>query len=490
MIESLYNQKKRVYGEKKRIPRPKHNIIVRNFWKCNTQKGGEDMSGISGYAAEVLAALEAAGYEAWCVGGCVRDSLLGRTPQDWDVTSSARPEAVMGIFGDQAVPTGLVHGTVTVKTGGGPVEVTTFRRDGAYRDHRRPQSVTFTNSLEEDLRRRDFTVNAMALDLRGTLADPLGGRADLDAGLLRCVGEPDHRFREDALRILRGVRFAAALGFTLEPDTDRSLRANRNLLAEIAPERIWDELCGLVTAPGAAEVLRAYPEVIGVFWPEILDMVGFPQRNRHHCYDVWEHTLHALGAVPPELTLRLTMLLHDIGKPGCCTLDENGCGHFRGHPARSAAMTKDMLRRLRADNATRETVTRLVAWHDRNIPRTRPGVAQALRQLGETDLRRLFLIKRADNLAQAPAYRTMQAEINKAEEILNQLLAEGTCVCLEQLAVRGGDLLALGFEGPAVGRTLETLLDQVIEERIPNDRTALLEYARGLREENRREGKW
>ena len=439
------------------------------------------------HAAQVLSALEAAGFAAWCVGGCVRDSLLGRSPQDWDVTTAAPPEQVLAIFGDRAVPTGLAHGTVTVKTAGGPVEVTTFRRDGAYRDHRRPQSVTFTDSLEEDLRRRDFTVNAMALDLRGHLADPLGGRADLDAGVLRCVGEPDRRFREDALRILRGVRFATVLGFAVEPETDRSLRANRTLLAQIAPERIWAELKGLLTAPGAASALRAYPEVVGVFWPEVLDMVGFPQRNRHHCYDVWEHTLYALAEVPPELELRLTMLLHDIGKPGCCTIDAFGCGHFKGHPARSAALAEDMLRRLRADNHIRETVVRLVAWHDRNIPRTRPGVASALRALGEMDLRRLLLIKRADNLAQAPAYRSMQEEIAKAETILDQLLTEGACVSLDQLAVRGGDLLALGFSGPAVGQALEELLAAVMEERRPNDRSALLEYARRLWAENRRD---
>ena len=440
---------------------------------------------IPNYAAQVLSALEAAGFAAWCVGGCVRDSLLGRTPQDWDVTTAARPEQVLSVFGDRAVPTGLPHGTVTVKTAGGAVEVTTFRRDGVYRDHRRPQSVVFTDSLEEDLRRRDFTVNAMALNLRGELADPLGGQRDLERKLLRCVGEPDRRFREDALRILRGVRFAAALGFALEPETDRSLRANRALLAEIAPERIWAELKGLLTAPAAAEALRAYPEIIGVFWSEVLEMVGFPQRNRHHCYDVWEHTLHALEAVPPELELRLTMLLHDIGKPGCCTIDETGCGHFKGHPARSAAMAEEMLRRLRADNATRETVVRLVAWHDRNIPRTRPGVAESLRQLGERDLRRLLRIKRADNLAQDPAYRAMQAEIEKAEKILDQLLTEGACVSLDQLAVRGGDLVELGFSGPAVGETLEVLLEAVIQEQVPNDRTALLEYARRMLEKTR-----
>ncbi|MBS6355850.1 CCA tRNA nucleotidyltransferase, partial [Oscillibacter sp.] len=235
---------------------------------------------------EILKTLEAAGYGAWCVGGCVRDALLGRMPGDWDVTTSARPEETMALFADRAVPTGLRHGTVTVKTEQGGVEVTTLRRDGAYRDHRRPETVTFTDSLEEDLRRRDFTINAMAADLRGNLYDPLGGRADLTAKVLRCVGEPDRRFGEDALRILRGLRFAAELGVTVHPDTAAAIHRNRELLGAIAPERIWAELKKLVSGKWAAEVLRAYPDVAGVFWPEILPMVGFDQRNRHHCYDV------------------------------------------------------------------------------------------------------------------------------------------------------------------------------------------------------------
>ncbi len=436
---------------------------------------------------DILETLEAAGHRAWCVGGCVRDALLGRAPEDWDVTTAARPEETMALFGDRAVPTGLRHGTVTVRTAAGGVEVTTLRRDGAYRDHRRPESVTFTDSLEEDLRRRDFTVNALAVDLRGTLQDPLGGRADLAAGVLRCVGDPDRRFDEDALRILRGARFAAQLGFAIHPDTAAAIHRNRALLGDIAPERIWTELKKLVTGAHAAEVLRAYPDVIGVFWPEVLPMVGFDQRNRHHCHDVWEHTLHALAAVPPEVELRLAMLLHDIGKPNCFTVDEKGQGHFYGHPAESARLAGEMLRRLRADNATTETVVRLVTWHDKNIPRTRSGVARALGKLGERDLRRLLDVKRADNLAQAPEYRAVQGEIDKAEAILDQLLAEGACVSLRQLAVNGRDLLALGLSGPAVGRILRTLLDAVLDETLPNQRAALLAAARNYKESEERD---
>lgn len=430
------------------------------------------------FVKSVLWTLGSAGHQAWCVGGCVRDLRLGREPVDWDVTTSALPEETMAVFGGRAIPTGLRHGTVTVRTEGQPVEVTTFRKDGAYHDHRRPETVTFTDSLEEDLRRRDFTVNAMALDLRGTFRDPFGGLEDLERGLLRCVGEPDRRFGEDALRILRGLRFSACLGFTPEAETAASIRKNRELLRDIAPERVWVELSRLLTGQWAAEVLRAYPEVVGVFWPELLPMVGFDQRTRHHCYDVWEHTLHALAAVEPDVVLRCTMLLHDVGKPETFTLDDRGHGHFKGHPARSAALAENMLRRLRVDNATRETVVRLVKWHDRNIPRTDQGLRRALRDLGETDLRRLLAVKRADNLAQA--HQDLLGEIDRAESILDRLLAEGACVSLRQLAVNGRDLTALGLHGPAVGQALMALLDAVVDGETPNERTALLERARTL----------
>jgi len=441
------------------------------------------MADIPDYVRVVLETLEAAGYEAWCVGGCVRDSLLGRVPEDWDVTTSALPEETMAVFRDHAIPTGLKHGTVTVRAEHRSVEVTTYRLDGVYSDHRRPDSVAFTASLEEDLARRDFTVNAMALGLRGELRDPFEGQEDLKRRVLRCVGDPDRRFREDALRMMRGLRFAAVLGFSIDPATGDSIQRNRALLQEIAVERIQVELLKLLQGPGAAEVLRAYPEVLGAFWPELLPMVGFDQRNRHHCYDVWEHSLHALEAVPADPVLRCAALLHDIGKPACFTVDEAGVGHFYGHGAISRDLADRMLRRLKCANAFREAVVRLVDWHDRNIPRTDKSIRRALRALGEEDLRRLIALKRADNLAQAPAYRDRQLELDQAEAILEKLLAEDACFSLRQLAVDGNDLLRLGIRGPAIGRDLNILLDRVVNGDLPNKRSVLLEALRQMQGE-------
>lgn len=434
---------------------------------------------------EVLKTLETAGHEAWCVGGCVRDTLMGegrlpgRTPEDWDVTTSALPEETLAAFGGRAHPTGLQHGTVTVRTEDGAVEVTTYRLDGAYRDHRHPESVTFTRSLEEDLGRRDFTVNAMALDLRGELRDPFGGRADLRAGLLRCVGNPDRRFQEDALRILRGMRFAAVLGLEMEEETSAAMDRNRALLGDIAPERIQTELVKLLCGRYAGAALDGHPRVVGVFWPEVLPMLRFDQRNIHHCYDVWDHSVMALAQTPPVPELRCAALLHDAGKPSTFTVDGQGVGHFYGHAGAGAALADGMLRRLKFPNAFRERVVRLIEWHDRDIPRTDKGVRRALRLLGEEDLRLLLALKRADNLAQAPAYRGRQLEIDKGEAILEKLLAEDACFSLKQLAVNGNDLLALGLRGPEVGRTLESLLSRVVDNELPNQREALLKFVTG-----------
>jgi tRNA nucleotidyltransferase (CCA-adding enzyme) len=425
---------------------------------------------------EILHTLERAGYEAWCVGGCVRDMLANREPEDWDVATSALPEETMAVFEGRAAPTGLKHGTVTVRTGDRPVEITTYRVDGEYCDHRRPETVSFTRSLEEDLARRDFTFNAMALNLRRELRDPFDGRGDLERGVLRCVGEAARRVQEDALRILRGLRFAAVLGAEIEPATAAAIRRNRALLKDIAAERIQAELTKLLRGPWAAEVLRAYPEVIGVFWPELLPMVGFDQRNIHHCYDVWEHTLHALKEAEGDPALRYAALLHDIGKPPTFTLDENGVGHFYGHASASCHLAEEMLRRLKFSNEFRERVVRLIRWHDREIPRTDRGVRRALRLLGKEELRLLLALKRADNLAQAPAYHGRQLEIRKGEAILDRLLAEDACVSLRQLAVNGNDLLDLGFRGPDVGRVLKELLNKVVDGELPNERESLLRF--------------
>ncbi len=434
------------------------------------------------HVQSVLTALEAAGHEAWCVGGCVRDILLGRSPEDWDVTTSALPEEVLALFGLQAEPTGLRHGTVTVKTPETAVEVTTYRIDGAYHDHRRPDSVVFTASLDQDLARRDFTVNAMAMDLRGKVRDPFKGRIDLEQNVLRCVGNPDRRFGEDALRILRGMRFSAVLGLEMDPGTSASIERNRALLRDIAPERIQAELMKLLCGPNAGWVLENHPAVLGVFWPEILPMVGFDQRNIHHCFDVWQHSLAALTQTSPVPVLRCAALLHDIGKPSAFTLDGKGVGHFYGHSNVSAALTDGMLRRLKFPNDFRERTVRLVEWHDRDIPRTDKGIRRALRALGEEDLRLLLALKRADNLAQAPAYRGRQTEIQKGENILDKLLAEDACFSLKQLAVKGGDLLALGFSGPEIGRALEALLAQVVDGALPNEQAALLDHLQKTRD--------
>ena len=437
---------------------------------------------------KVLEMLERSGHEAWCVGGCVRDSLLGLEPGDWDVTTSALPEQTLAVFGEAAFPTGLQHGTVTVRLDGVSVEVTTYRVDGAYSDHRRPEQVTFTRSLEEDLRRRDFTVNAMAVNLAGRLRDPFGGRADLEAGLLRAVGEPDRRFDEDALRILRGLRFSAVLGFAIEKETGRSILRNRELLRDIAAERIQVEFFKLLCGKNAVEVLRGYPEVIGVFWPEILPMVGFDQRNYHHCYDVWEHTLHALAEVPGEAVLRCAVLLHDVGKVECFTIDEQGSGHFYGHPKISARLADGMLRRLKCANEFRQTVVRLVEWHDKNIPRTDKSVRRALMHLGEEDLRRLIAVKRADNLAQASEFHATQLELDKFEAIMERLLAEKACFSRKDLAVNGKDLTDMGLRGPVVGLVLQALLEQVVDGELPNDRSLLLREVKNKVKEMEKEG--
>ena len=428
---------------------------------------------------EILEKLESAGYEAWCVGGAVRDLLLGREPGDWDAASSAPPEAVLDLFGADALPTGLRHGTVTVKTTGGRgVEVTTFRCDGTYSDRRRPDRVTFTSSLEEDLARRDFTVNAIALSRRGELADPFGGRADLAGRVLRAVGEPERRFGEDALRILRGLRFASRLGFALETGTAAALRRCAPLLGEIAPERVREELTGILCGEHVLEVLLAYPDVLGAVLPEILPCVGFDQHCVYHCYDVWEHTARAAAAVPPVPVLRWAMLLHDLGKPDAFFLDAEGRGHFHGHWRKSVEHSRAILDRLRFDNHSRQTILTLVERHDCELPLSEKSVRRNLARYGEEALRLLLEVKRADNLAQAEQYRDRQVLIRQWEELLAMVLAEGGCFSLRQLAVRGGDMTGLGLRGPAVGRALEELLDLVMDEKLPNDRAILLDYTK------------
>ena len=426
----------------------------------------------------VLQTLERAGYEAYIVGGCVRDMRMGKTPHDWDVTTSALPQETMALFDHFAIPTGLQHGTVTVRSGKTACEVTTFRTDGDYPDHRHPAAVTFTRSLREDLARRDLTVNAMAMDVRGTLHDPFGGQADIRRRVLRCVGEPERRFQEDALRILRTLRFSATLGFAIEEDTHRALRAQCGDLRYVAAERVREELTKLLCGADVLRVLLEDPQVLGVVLPEILPCVGFDQHNCHHCYDVWGHTAHAVAAAPPDPVLRWAMLLHDLGKPRCFTMDEQGVGHFHGHHRPSADMAETVCRRLRFDKATAQRICMLVRYHDRPIPLTERAIRRAMNQLGVEGLRQLCAVKRADNLAQHPDYRSRQRDIDAGEAIMDELLAKDACFSLKQLAVNGRDMAALGLEGPAIGQALQTLLEAVMDGETDNDRAALLALAK------------
>lgn len=427
-------------------------------------------------ALEIMNTIGRRGFCAYLVGGCVRDLLLGREPEDWDIASSARPEQIMEIFGADAVPTGVRHGTVTVKAAGEGYEVTTFRTEGRYSDGRHPDSVFFAQTIEEDLSRRDFTVNAMAMDRSGKIIDPFGGAEDLKRQVIRCVGEAQVRFSEDALRILRGIRFASVLEFSVEEDTQRAIHEQAGLLERIAAERILAEMDKLLCGGRCRDVLLRYADVVGVFIPELLPCVGFDQKNRHHCYTLYEHIVRATAAVPAEPVLRWTMLLHDIGKVKTFTVDGGGQGHFYGHPDLSADMAEEICRRLRMRRQDREDIVTLIRWHDRSIPVTEKGIGSAVLELGERNFRRLLQVKRADNLAQAPEYRGILEKIDKAEELLNRMLAEKRCLQLKDLAVNGKDVMALGYSGRAVGEVLQRLLEGVISGEMENRREALLAF--------------
>ncbi len=434
---------------------------------------------------QIIDILARRGYDGYAVGGCVRDSLLGKTPHDWDICTPATPEEMKACFtGLRVIETGVRHGTLTVMLDGTPYEVTTYRVDGDYRDHRHPESVTFVRSLIDDLSRRDFTINAMAYNDKEGLVDPFGGWEDLSAGLIRCVGNPDERFDEDALRILRALRFASVFGFRIEPDTAASLRRQKQLLCHISAERINTELSKLLCGDGAGEILKNYPDIIAVFIPEITPMPGFEQHNPYHRYDVWEHTAVSVQNAPRELVLRLVMLLHDIAKPRCFTRDANGAGHFYGHQAIGAKLAQRILRRLKYDNRTVDTVTMLVRCHDVAIQPDARAVKRLLGKLGPDNFKRLLAVKRADFSAKSADHCARNIEkLDAIQGILQRILEEGQCFRVKDLAVNGSDLLALGFsQDKKLGRALETLLELVISEQVPNDRAQLLKIAETLKD--------
>lgn len=440
--------------------------------------------------ASLLARLNSAGFSAYVVGGCVRDTLLGLQPHDWDICTSALPEQMQQVFHDlHTVETGLKHGTLTVVVDHVPYEVTTFRVDGDYTDHRHPDSVHFVDNLTEDLARRDFTVNAMAYSPETGLADPFHGQQDLSANLIRCVGEAEKRFDEDALRILRALRFAAVYDFAIEPATSAALRKMAPDLSRVAGERIREELLKLLCGKAAGRILRDYPEVLAEIIPEIRPMIGYDQQNHHHSYDLWEHTVRGVEGVPADPVLRLTMLLHDTGKPAARTTDEKGEGHYKGHPKISEQIARKTADVLHLDNAFRDRLCNLVLHHD--IPlRTDSGaintdrsfLLRRLNRFGEQDLRAIFLIHRSDRIA--TGYTTAKREDARLQErmaALDALLAEQPCFTLKDLAVNGRDLLAAGLKGKAVGEALQLLLEAVMDGKVPNEKAALMAALPSLR---------
>lgn len=426
---------------------------------------------------QIIETIQAAGFEAYAVGGCVRDSLLNRVPSDWDITTSAKPEQVKALF-PRTIDTGIQHGTVTVMLQKEGFEVTTYRIDGKYEDSRHPKEVTFTANLTEDLKRRDFTINAMAYNEAEGLIDIFDGRGDIEKRQIRCVGEARERFREDALRMMRAVRFAAQLGYEIEKQTKEAIRELAPTLIKISAERIQTELVKLVISPHPDYLRAAYETgITAVVLPEFDRMMETEQNNPHHCYTVGEHTLHAMQNIEADKVLRLSMLFHDVGKPDTLTVDEKGISHFYGHPELGMEMTRVILRRLKFDNDTIYKVTKLVRFHDYNIAPTPKGMRRAMFKIGEDIMPCLFAVKQADMLAQSGFQREEKQENLKILKKLHEkVLEEQDCVSLKTLAVTGSDLIAAGMKpGKEIGEVLNQLLQLVIEEPTCNTKEYLLE---------------
>ncbi len=428
------------------------------------------------YVTDCIQALEAAGFAAYCVGGCVRDDCLGLQPADFDLCTSALPEQTEAVFSDkQLVLAGKKHGTVGVVTGGAVVEITTFRTEGAYKDNRHPDWVAFVPNVEADLARRDFTVNAMAWSPSRGFADPFGGRNDLRNKMLRAVGDPAERFREDSLRILRGVRFAVRFGLTVEKTTMEAMVRQTPLMENLARERVFEELCKLLPLVTAEDLLRFAP-ILGEVLPPLKAEIGFQQHSPHHAYDIFTHTAHVVETVPGELSLRWAALLHDIGKVPTFTLDDQGRGHFLGHAGVGAEMAEDLLRQLKAPNILREQVVTLISHHMTKLPTDKKLLRRWLGRLGWDTLDALLLLQEADMGSKGTGKTAEMVQFLQLRTLLEEIRQEDACLSLRDLAVNGHDLIALGITGKAIGQTLNHLLEQVLDEALPNDRETLLAY--------------
>lgn len=435
-------------------------------------------------AKKVVNTIQAAGFEAYVVGGCVRDSILGRQPQDWDITTSAKPEQVKALF-PRTIDTGLQHGTVTVMQDREGFEVTTYRIDGEYEDSRHPKEVVFTPNLEEDLKRRDFTINAMAYNEEKGLVDIFGGMEDIRFGRIRCVGRAEERFGEDALRMLRAIRFSAQLGYEIDEETKQGIRRLAPTLKNISAERIQTELVKMLVSPHPDYLRTAYDMgVTKVFFPEFDRAMETEQHHPHHMYSVGEHILHSLAYVPADKVLRLTMLLHDIGKPDTLTIDEQGITHFYNHESLSAEMAKGILRRLKFDNDTINMVYKLVMYHDygNSVEPTLQIVRRAMNKIGEDAFPALFQVKYADIMAQSDYLRDEKLKrLENWKRLYTEICEKEQCVSLKTLAVTGSDLIAAGMKpGKELGEVLQKLLQLVLDDPSCNTKDKLLAEAQRL----------
>lgn len=430
------------------------------------------------YVKSCIDALEQAGFTAYAVGGCVRDALLGLEPKDYDLCTNALPDQTEAVFArKRLILAGKKHGTVGVITEGGVVEITTYRTEGDYRDNRHPDWVAFVPDIESDLARRDFTVNAMAQSPYHGFADPFGGRDDLNNRILRAVGDPETRFREDSLRILRGVRFAVTYHLTPEAATLDAMYRLAPLMDNLARERVFDELCKLIPAAHADDLIRFAP-ILSAVIPELKPMIGFDQHSPHHAYDVFTHTAHVVENVPADLTLRWAALLHDTGKIPTFTQDENGRGHFYGHAAESAIIADTVLRRLKAPTKLRDDVVNLVDKHMTKIEPTKKSVRRWLSRLGEDTIFSLLTLQEADMSSKGTGKPQEISQFSQLRQLIGEVQAENACLSIRDLAVNGHDLMALGIQGRAIGETLEHLLAMVMDEQIDNSKDELLTAVR------------
>ncbi len=425
---------------------------------------------------DIIEKIQAAGFEAYAVGGCIRDSILGREPDDWDITTSAKPEEVKKLF-NRTIDTGIQHGTVTVMLDREGFEVTTYRIDGKYEDSRHPKDVTFTASLKEDLRRRDFTINAMAYNEKDGLIDLYEGIQDIECGRIRCVGDARERFTEDALRMMRAVRFSAQLGYTIEENTKAAIKELAPTIRRISAERIQVELVKLMISDHPDYIRTAYETgITEQIFPEFDICMQTEQNNPHHCYSVGEHILHTLSYVKPNKALRLGMLFHDIGKPGTLTVDEEGITHNHGHAVIGEEMTVRIMKRLKFDNDTTDIVRKIVRYHDWKIENNTKSVRKAVNHIGEDIFPLLFSVKYADIMAQSDYQRKEKLQdLEILKVIYEDIIAKKDCLSLKDLAVTGGDLIAAGMKpGREIGQTLHKLLEVVLEEPERNRKEYLL----------------